>query len=201
MAAPLPEEDPRMRGFDRYARAPGAFAALTLLASLLAPGEAAATAIVRVVPTSPTMAVGGSQAFEIRADFTQPVLGFGLDLAFDPARLSVVGLPQVGPLFVALFAPDGDGLAGLADVGPVSGSDVLLATLQVAALAPGVAMVVAGFTGGDLTEGFPLDPTGFEPDVQFVGAVVTVAEPGLSGFIGLAALLLCCRPRPRSRRS
>lgn len=200
MAAPLPEEDPRMRGFDRYARAPGAFAALTLLASLLAPGEAAATAIVRVVPTSPTMAVGEPG---VRDPGGLHAAGPGVRPrpGVRPGPVERGRPPQVGPLFVALFAPDGDGLAGLADVGPVSGSDVLLATLQVAALAPGVAMVVAGFTGGDLTEGFPLDPTGFEPDVQFVGAVVTVAEPGLSGFIGLAALLLCCRPRPRSRRS
>lgn len=158
---------------------------------VLGAAEARGTAIVRIVPSTTSLDLGDTETLEIRADLSQPVLGFGLDLEFDPTRLAIVGTPVIGPPWLPLFAPDGDALAGLAIAGPIAGSDVLLATFVIEALAEGEATIVAALTPGDPTEGFPLDPLGFDRQVGFEAAILQVVpEPGslllLSlGLIGL----------------
>jgi hypothetical protein len=166
-----------------------------LFAAALGASRAHATAIVRIVPAAASLDLGETGTFEIRADLSLPVLGFGLDLAFDPGRLSMVGSPVIGPGWIPLFAPDGDGLAGLGSSGPISGSDVLLATIAVQALTPGSTDLAASWTPGDLTEGFPLDPTGFDAAVFEPATVQVIPEPGtgLLVALGLAGLVRISR--------
>ena len=172
-------------------------AALFVLAS---PAQAAV--IVRAVASSASVAPGGMLTVELRAATDQPLLGFGLDLLFDGSVLSVATAPVIAAPWDALNAPDGDGLAGVVFPNGISGSDLLLATLTFSALAPGATTILPGFSAGDLTEGFPLDPSGFASDVSFVGAeVVVVPEPSSAALFGSAlAALALARARSRSPR-
>lgn len=153
--------------------------------------DAYATAIVRVVPTVESMTVGESQWIEIRADLSLPVLGFGLDIDFDSLSLAPVGSPEIGPLWIPLFAQDGDGLAGLASGEAISGDDILLATLSVQALARSDVSITASISPGELTEGFPLVSAGFDADVHFISTTLTVVpEPGTASLLALSFTLL-----------
>lgn len=92
------------------------------------------------------------------------------------------------------MAPDGDGLAGAVFPAGLTG-DLLLATLTFQAIGAGATEVGASATPGDLTEGFPLDPSGFDADVSFTSARVEVPEPGLPVILALAALTQLLRRR------
>ncbi len=167
-------------------------APLLLLAAALpltlAP-RAEALAIVAVQPSAGLVATGASLTVDLVADFDTPVLGFGLDLSFDSAVLSLLAPPSIGSAWTSAFAADGDGLVGLAPPGGVVGNGVLLATLSFLALAPGTTSISLGITSGDLTEGFPLLVSGFD-NAQLGGATVSVPEPGAALLVGLAAAAL-----------
>jgi len=156
--------------------------------ALLASAPAAATVTVRVVSPVSEVSVGEIFSIQLRAEASQPILGFGLDLGFDGAVLAIDAPPAIGPLWDPLVAPDGDGLAGLVFPAGLTG-DLLLATLSFEALAPGTTDIVASFTAGDLTEGFPLDPSGFDADVSFVGAPIQVVPEPAAGLLVAAGLL------------
>jgi hypothetical protein len=163
------------------------FAAVFALA-LLASGPATATVIVRVVSPVSEVTVGETFAIELRAEASQPIFGFGLDLGFDGALLAIDAPPAIGSLWDPLIAPDGDGLAGLVFPAGLTG-DLLLATLSFEALAPGITSIVASFTAGDLTEGLPLDPSGYDEDVSFVAAPIQVVPEPATGLLVAAGLL------------
>jgi hypothetical protein len=143
-------------------------------------------------PLDSQIKVGDIFTVDLVADIPEPVLGWGLDLSYDLAVLNLVGMPTFGPDWIAGLAADGDGLAGLAFPSPVSGSDILLASLSFEALAPGVSALAASTTPGDFTEGFPVYPAGFA-NVDFIDGSVTVSpvpEPAtilllISGMAGL----------------
>lgn len=134
---------------------------------------------------------------EIRADIPDPIVAWGLDLAFDDTILSLEGPPNIGSSFVEAFAADGDGLAALAFPTSVSGNDVLLATLDFRAIGIGTTDLWLSTTVGDLTEGFGLDPTGFA-FVDFEHGSVTVtpipAPAAVTlGVLGIGMVLLTQR--------
>lgn len=161
------------------------------------PATGQTAAVVRVVPSAATVAVGDAFDVQLRADLGDPVLGWGLDLAFDPAIVSPSAAPTLGPLWASVFTADNDGLAGLAFPSAAAGCDVLLATLHFTARSLGQTNLVISTTPGDLTEGLPLDPTGFA-DVRFVPATITVApEPCTLSLVALGVLAA----RRRSRKS
>ncbi len=139
-------------------------------------------------PSTSIVNLGDTFTVSLVADIPDPVLGWGLDVSFDPALLALdpaTGV-TIGPDWFPAFAPDGDNLAGLA-FPEVSGSNVLLADLTFTALAAGATSLAASFTAGDFTEGFPLSSGDFA-DVAFVGASINIA--GTSAAPEPATLLL-----------
>lgn len=174
---------------------------LLLCCLALAPAlPASATVILTIDPGLVEVSVGEGFQVEIRADLSEPTLGFGLDLLLDPTALALSAAPEIGPAWDPVSGSDGDGLAGVAFPAGLSGDDILLATLSLVALRPGSHALGLATTPGDLTEGFPLDPTGFDTDVSFGSAVVqALPEPGLA--LLLAPLAVANLARLARRRT
>ncbi|MEE9294619.1 MAG: PEP-CTERM sorting domain-containing protein [Phycisphaerae bacterium] len=78
-------------------------------------------------------------------------------------------------------------MAALAFPDSIAGDDILLATITLSADALGETDLLLSTTAGDLTEGFPLDPTGFAGITFEPGHVTVIPAPGtvLLGMIGL----------------
>ena len=155
---------------------------ILLLCSIQA---ASADLIVRFDPASTTVQVGNNVAIKIVADISVPVVGWGLDLSYNHSLLAQQGGPAIGLLWMATFAPDGDGLAALAFPDSISGNSVLLATITFQAQAPGESDLILSTTPGDNTEGFPLDPTGFAQATFIPGHITVIPEP-----VGISLLLV-----------
>ena len=160
--------------------------------------------IVRFDSPDVTVDLGEVFTIDIVADIPDPVLGWGLDLAIvDPAILSTVGAPAVGPDWFGTFAPDGDGLAALAFPTSVSGNGVLLATMTFSADGLGETDLLLSTTAGDLTEGFPLDDTGFGTISFEPGHVNVIPAPGaaLLGIVGFGMIAAAKRQFAGSQRA
>lgn len=172
---------------------------IALLVILLGWGQLSwGTVIARFDPAADTQMVGSSFTIDIVADIpeTEPVLGWGLDLTIDdPAIISQVGSPVIGPLWYATYAPDGDELAALAFPDNVWGDDVLLATITFSADVIGQTDLILSVTDGDLTEGFPLDPTGFAEVTFEPGHVTVIPEPLAVILLAMMLGLLAIRRR------
>ena len=155
---------------------------------------------VRLVPSDLSVELGEVFSIAIVADIPDAVVAWGLDLITeDETVLSPVGDSLIGPLWIAGYAPDGDGLAGLAYPSSVVGNDILLATVTFSADALGETELLLSDDNppphvsppSDLTEGFGLDPTGFADVTYEPGHVEVVPEPAtliLLAFGGLFAL-------------
>jgi hypothetical protein len=170
----------------------GSLASLLTALALAAP--AAGTVVLRLDPGRFFHDPGDLFAVDLLADLSDPVLGFGLDLHFDPEVVAPVGDPTIGPDWFPVTAPDGDGLAGAAFPAGVVGDGVQLVTLTFEALSAGDAGFWMGFTPGDLTEGFALDPFGRDTVVyESAPRVQVVPEPSTAlllalGLAGIASL-------------
>jgi hypothetical protein len=146
--------------------------------------------------SSNSVFVGDIFTIDILADIPDPVLGWGLDLNFDYGLVSQSASPLVGAGWLPLLSTmDGDGLAGVAFPVPVSGTNVLLASLTFEASAVGFATFAAGYTPLDFTEGFPLALPGGFADVFFTNTFVTInsidipePKPLMLFGVGLAVL-------------
>ncbi len=166
------------------------------LAVLNAPASVGSAAvIVRFVPQERIVSLGQQFQVKLMADIPAPVVGWGLDVSYDGQLLSTNSLPTIGPLWSPGYAPDGDGLVGLAFPNSIAGSDLLLATLTFEALSTGETALTAGITPGDLTEGFPLDPAGFDAIAFEPARVTVVPDPACLLFMSLGTLIAY---RPRS---
>jgi hypothetical protein len=130
---------------------------------------------------------------DILAEIPLPVLGFGLDVDFEPSILKLVSAPVIGSGWIPVPSTDGDGLVGLA-FPALSGSNVLLATLTFEALTttlPSGTDIRLSTTAGDYTEGFPLAfpaPPGTFSEAIFQDTTVFVSEPAVVNMLllGLA---------------
>jgi hypothetical protein len=167
---------------------------VALVPCLLWAAPAPAAVIARVIAPA-TVGVGAQFDVELRADLGDPVLGWGLDLAFDPAVVQRITPTTIGPDWFAVSASDGDGLAGIA-AGGLTG-ERQLAVLRFQAIALGSTSFVLSDTLADLSEGFALDPAGFA-SVTYQGASVNVVpEPGTALLTALGLLGLAARRRAR----
>ena len=154
--------------------------------------------LVRVDPAAIEVQAGELFTANLIADLgPHKVIGWGLDLAYGNSVLTQVGKPVIGPLWMASFAPDGDGLTGFSRAGSTGGEGVLLARLTFRADTPGQTQLLPSYTPVDLNEGFPLDPIGFATIAFQPAAVNVVPEPG---GMSLMAVLIGLFLRPRRRQ-
>ena len=160
-----------------------------VLISLATAPWCAASVIARIDPADQAQPVGQSFTVNIVADMTEPIVGWGLDLGYDHTVLSLVGAPAIGPLWISVFTPDGDGLAGVAFPTSVQGTNVLLATLHFNAIAKGQSDLTLSVTPGDLNEGFAADPAGFA-NVTYVPGHVTVTPEPAAALLLLGGIML-----------
>lgn len=165
---------------------------LCTAALLLASPALADTVYAGFEPSPKVVNLGDTFTIDIVADMTSDIVGWGLDASLsNPAIANFTGTdPVIGPMWDPAFAPDGDGLAGLAFPAGVSGNDILLATIELTALAVGVTDITLSITPGDLTEGFALYPTGFDEAVFTAGRIEVIPEPAALALLGLAVLAL-----------
>ena len=166
--------------------------------ALAAPAAAGLVDVtVRFDPPAQIVQVGDFFTVNLVADFTLPVVGWGLDVsAVTRGVVSPSGPPTLGPSWIPAYCPDGDGLSALAFPQSIVGTDVLLATLTYHADALGTADLLASMTPGDGTEGFALDPTGFAL-VEFQPAQVTVVPEPAGVLILASGIVLIWRRRVR----
>lgn len=148
---------------------------------------------IRIMPAVQVVPLGSPVNVTIVADIEAPVVGWGLDVsASTPGIISQSSPPVIGASWLSTFAPDGDGLAGIASPfaptnGSVSGNGVLLATMSFTADAVGNTSLVPGVTAGDLNEGFALDPTGFADLVFHSASITVVPEPASLSLVLVGA--------------
>lgn len=178
---------------------------------LLANPSARGTIIVRFDPPQNQVNHGETLMVNLVADLgNEPVIGWGLDVAFDPVLLSQVGGPAIGPFWETTYTPDGDGLTGSVNpfsdpdqdgtFGSVSGNDVLLATLTFLAVGLGQTNLTASYTLTDLNEGFPLDSTGFATVIFQPAQIQVTPEPTTVALIVAGAFFWARRrPSPSSK--
>jgi len=160
------------------------------------PALAQAPVRVRLEPAELTIPVGSTFTLEVVADLTQADVGWGLDLHMDPVGVISLAAPPAipSPPWRALNAPDGDSLAALALPedpvnGSVQGQGILLATLTFLAETLGQVQLRPTYTPNDLTEGFPLDPSGFATPEFEPAEILVVPEPASLSALTLAGLL------------
>lgn len=171
------------------------------LATVAGQPALAAVVVSFTQPSSPVL-VGEHFTVSLVADIADPVLGFGLDVSFDPTVIRLASIVIADPPWTAFSDFDGDALAAIT-ITPLEGSDIVLATLSFDAIGSGISGLSAGVTPGDLLEGFPLAPPaspGDYAEVTFVDSRVTVVPtPGSWVLTGLGLILLGGRWRNRRR--
>lgn len=158
----------------------------------------AADLCVRLEPAELMIVEGGYFSVDIVADINTPVVGWGFDLTATPTLLLALdGLPTIGPQWSPAGSSDGDNLAGLAFPNAVSGTDILLATVQFQATAQGDVELTIETTIGDLTEGFALDPSGFASFTVTPANITIVPEPASATLLVLISVICLFRCRTR----
>ena len=190
----------RRRGRALRGAALGALACALLFSQA---GPAGAAAIVRLEPTDASVGVGDVLMLELRADLSNPVSAFGLDVHWDAAAFDYLSPAVFGLGWVRLsdlVGPSADpypslallNLGAVAIPGPVVGNDLLLVTLSFRAKQEGLHALQLSIDVGDLTEGFALPTPGSFDPVTLIGTSVTVGvpEPAAALLLGLGLVAL-----------
>ena len=177
------------------------FSLLSVAILLVSANCAADPLTVYFSPSASDITVGATFTIDLVADISEPVVGWGLDVTFNPMILTLNSI-ETGMAWFPAPSFDGDNLAGFAFPLAVAGHSTLLATLNFTALAQGRSDLAALYTPDDLAEGFPLDTGGFA-DVQFINGsvLVSVPEPSLSLPLGCCLLALLGLSRKKRVKS
>ncbi|MFH0981764.1 MAG: PEP-CTERM sorting domain-containing protein [Planctomycetota bacterium] len=145
------------------------------------------------------LAIVDTVEVNIIADFTLPIIAWGLDLTIEtPGIASLIDVEINSSLWDWVYTPDGDGLAGLAPIPTVVGPgvDFVLATLTFHGDAIGVTPISLSYTliPPDETEGFAKHPTGFDEVIWYEeGTITVIPEPGTLSVLALGGLALLRR--------
>lgn len=176
-----------------------------LLVGLAAAAPASAVVTVYAVPAQQSVDISlGTTTVDIYADIpnNEAVIGFGFDVTLAGTSVSLNTPPAIGGTWDPVLAPDGDGLAGASPFpGNAVFGTVLLATLTFDLDALGVTSLVLSDSnpqgpGGDLTEGFPLNPppAGAYADVVYTNVplnyIEVTPEPASLALLALGSLAL-----------
>jgi hypothetical protein len=168
------------------------------LLALMAATPVAANVIVSLSPQESVIpAVGETTTVDIRATFTDGIIGWGLDVQVDqPDVANLIGY-TFGPLWDGGVSIDGDGLSAISDpalfpagVGP--GSDILLATLTFQAVGEGATPILL-YVSGDEDEGFALSDLTGNDAVTLGSGMIVVPEPASLLLLSLGGLALLRR--------
>jgi hypothetical protein len=161
---------------------------IAVLAALVLVPAASADILVWLNPATPEVEVGASVTVDLMANFDEPAMGWGLDLAIEEPTYAAWTGTTLGGAWNPTTTIDGDGLAGLRFPDGVSG-ETLLATLTFEGLAEGVTALTLG-GGLDEDEGILLASGNLATNVQFAGATLTVVpEPAAALLLAGFALL------------
>lgn len=172
--------------------------AATALAAIacIAAAPAYGTVTLHFVPQNTVIPVVGNTAnVEVRADFTQDIAGWGLDLnVFDTGVADLIGF-SIGPAWDPVLASiDGDLLGGTSVAGVPAGAGILLATLTFQANGLGTTPISLS-TSGDEDEGFALNDLSGLDAVNFANGTITVPEPASLVLIALGGIVALRRRR------
>lgn len=127
-------------------------------------------------PGTTNVSAGQSFSVDLLADLPDPIVGWGLDLSFNSAVLSLTGF-TLDSQWTSVLSPDGDNIGGLAFPSAIGGNGVRLGTFSFMALANGTSPLETLFDSGDFTEGFLLASGSFDSVAAAVGSV-QVGAPG-----------------------
>ncbi len=178
-------------------------ACLCFVTACMLATKAQATATVFLeLPASPPI-VGELFDVQIVANLPNAVLGWGLDFEIAMSDVAATTGVEIGGSWLSIATADGDGLGGVAFPDPVSDQHVVLATISLEALAEGTTeLILSDNHLTDLTEGFALEPDGFE-SVEYVSSNLTVIpEPSVISLLaGLTFIAGVCRERRLRRQS
>lgn len=159
------------------------------VAALVSAAPAFGTVTLHFVAQDTTIpSVGGFANVEIRADFTEPIVGWGLDLNVDDPGVADLDSFTIGGLWdPALSTIDGDLLGGTSLDGVDPGTNILLATLTFEAFGNGLTPISLS-TDGDEDEGFAIDPTGLD-SIVFAEGTIRVPEPAALTLLAIGAVV------------
>ena len=146
-------------------------------------------------PADSVVGLGQTVTVDIRADFDDPVVAWGLDLSIEQPEYAAWTNPVLGPDWNAPGESlDDDWLVGLRFPSGNYG-DVLLATVTFEGLAVGETLLSLSY-GPEEDEGFLLEAGPLEGNVQFSpGSLTVVPEPGGLVLLALGALTIRLRRR------
>jgi hypothetical protein len=154
----------------------------------------AAPVIVSFSMPSLTFVAGQTVTVNVLANIPDPVLGFGIDVRVDSAKLSPSGF-TTGLLWFPVSGSQQDDVAGIAFPSSISGSGVLLGTASFIALTSGTSGLTAVYDSRNLAEGFLLASGGFAANNLGDEAPVTPSTPEPTAVILIGTGLALFRTR------